>query len=192
MLVFDAVVREGTMTAAASALGYTQSAVSQAVAALEKEAGTPLLERYAREYQSLKTIQLTGFHVAAELETKKAQTGVDAVGRVTLDITNSEGRVFTFSDKSRSVTISIARSVLQIVQYFANAERAFVTLYNARRDASQRGREDLVARCTGGRLSKKDGSSSSSTARSRPRASAITLADTLSPDWLACTSTWLA
>ena len=30
----------------------------------------------------------------------------------------------------------------------ANAERAFLTLYNARRDALQRGREDLVARYT--------------------------------------------
>ena len=48
LLIFDAVVREGSMTAAASVLGYTQSAVSQAVAALEKEAGAPLLERVAR------------------------------------------------------------------------------------------------------------------------------------------------
>jgi molybdate transport repressor ModE-like protein len=48
LLVLDAVAREGSMTAAATRLGYTQSAVSQAVAALEKEAGTPLLERYAR------------------------------------------------------------------------------------------------------------------------------------------------
>ncbi len=107
-----------------------------------------LLDRYAREYQSLKTIALIGFHVAADMETKKAQTGVDAVGRVTLEITNSEGRHFTFSDKSRSVTISIARAVIQNVQYFINAERAFLTLYNARRDALARGREDLVSRYT--------------------------------------------
>ncbi len=107
-----------------------------------------LLERYAREYQSLKTIQLTGFHVGAEMETKKREAGVDAIGRVTLEIRNSEGRHFTFSDKSRSVTISITRAVIQVVQYFANAERAFITLYNARRDALARGREDLVSRYT--------------------------------------------
>ena len=107
-----------------------------------------LLDRYAREYQSLKTIALIGFHVAADMETKKAQAGVDAVGRVSLEITNSEGRHFTFSDKSRSVTISIARAVIQNVQYFINAERAFLTLYNARRDALARGREDLVSRYT--------------------------------------------
>ncbi len=107
-----------------------------------------MLDRYAREYQSLKTIQLIGFNVGAELETKKGQAGVDAVGRVTLEVANSEGRRFTFSDKSRSVTISITRAVLAVVQYFVNAERAFLTLHNARRDAAARGREDLVARYT--------------------------------------------
>ena len=107
-----------------------------------------LLARYAREYQSLKTIQLTGFHVAADIETKKAQAGVDAVARVTLDVTNSEGRQFSFSDASRSVTASTARAVLAMIQYFVNAERAFLTLHHARRDALARGREDLVSRYT--------------------------------------------
>jgi hypothetical protein len=107
-----------------------------------------LLGRYAREYQSLKTIQLSEFGVAADIETKKAQAGVDAVARVTLDVTNSEGRHFTFSDASRSATTSSARVVFAMVQYFVNAERAFVTLHNARRDALARGREDLVSRYT--------------------------------------------
>jgi hypothetical protein len=107
-----------------------------------------LLDRYAREYQSLKTIQLSEFRVAADIETKKAQAGVDAIARVTLDVTNSEGRHFTFSDASRSSTSSSARVVLAMVQYFVNAERAFVTLHNARRDALTRGREDLVSRYT--------------------------------------------
>ena len=107
-----------------------------------------LLTRYAREYQSLKTLRLTGFHVAADLETKKGTAGVDAVGRVTLDVTNSEGKHFSFTDASRSVLSSTGRAVLAMVQYFINAERAFLTLHNARRDALARGREDLVARYT--------------------------------------------
>jgi hypothetical protein len=107
-----------------------------------------LLDRYAREYQSLKTIQLSEFRVAADVQTKKAQAGVDAIARVTLDVTNSEGRHFTFGDASRSATSSSARVVLAMVQYFVNAERAFVTLHNARRDALARGREDLVSRYT--------------------------------------------
>jgi hypothetical protein len=108
-----------------------------------------LLDRYGREYQSLKSIELVGFKVASDVaETKKGQAGVDAVGRVTIDMRNSEGKHFSFSDASRSVTISIARATLAMVQFFLNAERAFMTLHNARRDALARGREDLVARYT--------------------------------------------
>lgn len=106
-----------------------------------------LLERYAREYQSLKTIELTGFQVSADLETKQAH-GVDAIARAILDVTNSEGRVFSFSDASRSVATATVRAVLAMVSFFVNAERAFLTLHNARRDALSRGREDLVSRYT--------------------------------------------
>lgn len=107
-----------------------------------------LLDRFAIEYQSLKSIELAGFTVDADVETKKDKAGVDAVGKVTLDVTNSEGRRFTFSDSSRSVSASVARAVLAVVQYFVNAERAFILLHTARRDAVERGRHDLVARFT--------------------------------------------
>src|ERR1700727_687324 len=40
--------RRGTITAVAEALAYTPSAVSQQLAALEREAGVPLLERAGR------------------------------------------------------------------------------------------------------------------------------------------------
>lgn len=42
------VAREGSISAAAKAAGYTPSAVSQQIAKLEREAGQPLLERHAR------------------------------------------------------------------------------------------------------------------------------------------------
>ena len=107
-----------------------------------------VLERYAREYQSLSKLRLVAFKVAADVATKKAQAGVDAVGRVTLEVSNSEGKHFAFEDASRSVTASTAKVVIAMVQYFVNAERAFMTLHNARNDAAARGREDLVARYT--------------------------------------------
>ena len=107
-----------------------------------------LLARYSPEYKSLESIRLVGFSVAPQLETKSSDSGVDAVGTVTFDVENSEGRLFTFSDSSRSVTTSICRAVLAVVQYFVNAERAFLTLHHARKDALERGREDLVARYT--------------------------------------------
>ncbi|MFG2571748.1 LysR family transcriptional regulator [Streptomyces sp. NPDC048481] len=48
MQVLRAVVASGSVTGAAAALGYTPSAVSQQIAALEKEAGAELLERVGR------------------------------------------------------------------------------------------------------------------------------------------------
>ena len=107
-----------------------------------------MLERYAREYQSLKSLELAGFTVSAAIESKRRKAGLDALARVELAVNNSEGKRFTFHDESRSVTVSAARAVIAIAEYFVNAERAFVTLFNARKDALARGRQDLVARYT--------------------------------------------
>jgi len=46
--LFDEVARSGSFTAAAELLGYTQSAVSRRIAALERATGGPLFERLAR------------------------------------------------------------------------------------------------------------------------------------------------
>jgi len=46
--VLHEVARQGSFSAAADALSYTQSAVSQQIAALERETGTTLVERGAR------------------------------------------------------------------------------------------------------------------------------------------------
>ncbi|ULN46240.1 LysR substrate-binding domain-containing protein [Mycolicibacterium goodii] len=48
MFTLREVGAHGSITAAADALGYTTSAVSQQIAKLEKEAGQPLVERHAR------------------------------------------------------------------------------------------------------------------------------------------------
>src|ERR671930_1079104 len=46
--VLREVAAQGSFSAAAEALSYTQSAVSQQIAALEREAGTTLVDRSAR------------------------------------------------------------------------------------------------------------------------------------------------
>ncbi|MGW3468873.1 LysR family transcriptional regulator [Saccharopolyspora sp. NPDC000995] len=48
MQVLRAVVTSGSVSAAATNLGYTPSAISQQLSTLEKEAGTPLLEKVGR------------------------------------------------------------------------------------------------------------------------------------------------
>ncbi len=107
-----------------------------------------LLGRYGREYASLKTLTVSGFSVVANLDSKCGQNGVDAAGTIVIDVCNSEGNRFSFSDTSRSVTLSTARAVVAVVEYFVNSERAFITLDKARRDAMDRNRDDLVTRYT--------------------------------------------
>jgi hypothetical protein len=63
-------------------------------------------------------------------------------------VRNSDGKVFGFFDSSRSIATSTARAVIAAVEYFVNAERAFITLYRSRQDARERNRDDLVTRYT--------------------------------------------
>lgn len=107
-----------------------------------------LLGRYGDEYQSLKSIELVDFRVEAKLDTKQAKVGVDSMGTVRLNVHNSEGKSFEFSDESRSVSRSAARAVVAAVEYFVNAERAFITLHRALLDAKDRKRVDLITRYT--------------------------------------------
>ncbi|MFJ3564632.1 MULTISPECIES: LysR family transcriptional regulator [Streptomyces diastaticus group] len=64
MQVLRAVVTSGSVTAAAERLGYTPSAVSQQVAALEAQAGTPLLERAGRGVRPTEAGTLLAEHAA--------------------------------------------------------------------------------------------------------------------------------
>src|SRR3979409_42927 len=48
MRILKEVAAKGSFSAAAESLSYTQSAISQQIAALEREAGTTLVERNAR------------------------------------------------------------------------------------------------------------------------------------------------
>ncbi|GLZ30422.1 LysR family transcriptional regulator [Lentzea sp. NBRC 105346] len=65
MQVLRAVVTTGSITAAATNLGYTPSAVSQQVAGLEKQAGLPLLERVGRGVRPTAAGRLLTEHAAA-------------------------------------------------------------------------------------------------------------------------------
>ncbi|GAB4525171.1 MAG: hypothetical protein Tsb0020_43210 [Haliangiales bacterium] len=107
-----------------------------------------MLERYRQEYRSLETIELANFQVGTRMDTKEDKSGVDAVATVEIEVRNSEGIRFSFTDESRSLATSSARAVLAIVDYFVNAERAFITLYKSRQDAQERNRTDLVGRYT--------------------------------------------
>lgn len=90
MQVLRAVVTSGSVTAAARNLGYTPSAVSQQMAALEKEAGIALLERTGRGVRATDAGRLlTEYAVAigrqlAEAETALAGLREGRTGRVAM------------------------------------------------------------------------------------------------------------
>ncbi|MFI2611333.1 LysR family transcriptional regulator [Kitasatospora sp. NPDC018619] len=74
MLVLRAVVDHGSVSAAATALGYTPSAVSQQVATLERETGTALLERIGRGVRPTAAGLLLAGHAAA-IDRQVAEAG---------------------------------------------------------------------------------------------------------------------
>ncbi|MEU5278656.1 LysR family transcriptional regulator [Streptomyces asoensis] len=77
MQVLRAVVGNGSVTGAAAALGYTPSAVSQQIAALEKEAGTALLERVGRGVRPTAAgLLLTGYADAIGRQLAEAETAL--------------------------------------------------------------------------------------------------------------------
>ncbi|OLR90560.1 LysR family transcriptional regulator [Actinokineospora bangkokensis] len=88
MQVLRAVVTCGSVTAAAANLGYTPSAVSQQIAALERQAGIRLLERHGRGVRPTEAGRLLtehaaiiGKHVAAA-ETALADLRAGRTGRL--------------------------------------------------------------------------------------------------------------
>jgi DNA-binding transcriptional LysR family regulator len=72
--VVQEVAARGSFTAAADALGYTQSAVSRQVAAMEEAAGAPLFERLPRGVRPTGAGTVLLRHAAALLERADAAT----------------------------------------------------------------------------------------------------------------------
>jgi DNA-binding transcriptional LysR family regulator len=79
--VLREVVAQGSFSEAASALNYTQSAVSQAIATLEAEAGVPLIERNRRGVRPTSAGELLADHagrILNQLDAAEAELGAIA------------------------------------------------------------------------------------------------------------------
>ncbi len=75
---FREVCRHASISAAAQALGYTQSAVSRQIAGLERQLGSPLLERHARGVRPTTAGEALLEHAAAILA--RVERAVEEVG----------------------------------------------------------------------------------------------------------------
>jgi DNA-binding transcriptional LysR family regulator len=98
MQVLRAVVSSGSITAAAANLGYTPSAVSQQVAALEKEAGIALLDRVGRGVRPTAAGRLLTEHAAiisrhlADAELALSDLRAGRTGRLAVQYFATAGR----------------------------------------------------------------------------------------------------
>src|SRR3954467_6108600 len=81
--VLKEVAAKGSFSAAADSLAYTQSAVSQQIAALEREAGLQLVERSARGVHLTDAGRVLGGHAAVSRR-RLADGGAELEGRTGL------------------------------------------------------------------------------------------------------------
>jgi DNA-binding transcriptional LysR family regulator len=82
--VFQEVAARGSLTAAGQALGYTQSAVSRHISALEEETGARLLDRLPRGVRLTEQGRCLLTHAEALLERRRAaQDELDAMREMT-------------------------------------------------------------------------------------------------------------
>jgi len=122
MRVLREVATQGSFSAAAEALSYTQSAVSQQIAALEREVGTTLVERSARGVRLTDAGQALVKHTESVLANlAEAEAELEAIagvrgGRVRLATFPSAGSaivpqaIATFNGRHPGVELSLTEA----------------------------------------------------------------------------------
>lgn len=105
-----------------------------------------LMDHFAATYESLGGLTFTGFRVRAHMETSHTAANLDAEVEVTLMVRNRNGRDFWFVASDRSTLSAAVAAVIEVVEHFVNAERAYQALHVALADAIERERGDLVDR----------------------------------------------
>lgn len=104
-----------------------------------------VMKAWEDEFQSLKTISLSDFSIGSGFDGAKGRR-FDALAVATLRVKNAHGVECAFERKTTSVTRSCLLVALDALTFFMNAERAYVQLQLAMKDANERRRSDLVAR----------------------------------------------
>lgn len=117
--VIQAIAQEGSFTAAAASLGYSQPAVSQMVRRLEDRAGTPLVERIGRSVRLTEAGQILARHagpVLASLESAESEVAAIAGLRA--------GRVRLVAFPSATSTL-VPRALAQVKRDFPGVKVSF-------------------------------------------------------------------
>lgn len=104
-----------------------------------------MMGAWTEDTPSLKTITVSDFQLGSGFDQARGRRS-DALAVATLRIKNGHGQEFTFERRTPSITRSSVRVALDAMTFFINAERAYVQLQLALKDATERRRSDLVVR----------------------------------------------
>ena len=107
-----------------------------------------LCARYEQEHPSLKSIVFSSFMVKGLMADASDDQASDAQAEAIIGLSNSEGVEFEFRAVSRSVSQSSMEALLEGVEYFINAERAYIRAYKALEHYKKEHRPDLVEKYT--------------------------------------------
>ena len=107
-----------------------------------------LRARFAAEHPSLESVSFSSLHVRGLACDGAAALSTAAQVEARVGVRNSYGNVFDFAVVSESVSRSSVSAVVAAVEYFVNAERAYVALFMAREQAARDGRPALVEQYT--------------------------------------------
>lgn len=104
-----------------------------------------MLDTFAEQYPSLRTISFNDFEVKGLMSTGDGASS-NAEGEVSLTVLSSEDMAFTFKAQSRSIGRASVDATVAAVSYFINSERAFIRTYNSLQHYRQTGRPELVTK----------------------------------------------
>ena len=105
-----------------------------------------MLDTYGSTYVSLRDINFSDFMLRGKNELNRDGRGADAAAEATMRVANGTGQGVTFASTSPSITRASLTTVLRGIEFFMNAERAFVSLQKALQRAKQDKRPDSKQR----------------------------------------------
>lgn len=104
-------------------------------------------ERFSSEFPSLRHLRFTTFRARGLLREARGHAA-NADAEVEVGVTNSYGTEFLFGSRTSSLSKSALAAVLAAVEYFINAEAAYVTTWKALQHYRSAGRSDLESKYT--------------------------------------------
>jgi len=103
-----------------------------------------IIERLSGDFCSLKKFSLDDFSVKVDFKNSNRWNKTDAPVEIKLAIENSNKKLLYFKATARSLVVAAISAIKSAIEYLINVELAVIELYKSIKDATERGRTDLV------------------------------------------------